>query len=544
MGDWNEATDPEGRVYYYNTSGETSWEKPRELYTDLELKLDQHGWKAGKTDDGKVYYYNTSTGESKWEIPTFPEGQKTSESSEPISDMQKSYENKSLLLQVSTKPKQEAEKTFISMLEEHGIDSTWSFNKIISELSSTDPRYWCVDDDPLWKRQMFEKYLSNRTEDQLLKEHSAVNKFKTAFVEMLKQNKEIHYYTRWVTAKRIIANEPIYKHSVVSEKIKRQTFSDYVEALRQERSNLRTENREQALLELREYLEEIIPGRSALLSWHDLSNKYLFENNSRFMSNKHFVLLTKEDVLKVYISIVEKFATQIEQEITKYQAVNYTKDRIARDKFKQLLKEFDHDIHSNTKWEDIYPLIKSDERFLSLLGRDGSSPLDLFLDVVEDKAITVNAQKSIAHQFLIDTKFQWLEDDESNILALKNVLGNSEQFKGIDDVDQNTIITKLLTDYHKKLSEQAQLTLRLEEQKKRYFTLLLQRLYSPPRTKPETWTMAVEQLKDFPEFNDLKDDEVRREIFEGFQVPSEISGPPPSTVNPKKRALAPVELDY
>ena len=66
---WKEAKDPQGRVYYYNDEGQTTWEKPEELFTAFEKRLLSHGWKSALTEDGKVYYYKPSTGETTWEAP-------------------------------------------------------------------------------------------------------------------------------------------------------------------------------------------------------------------------------------------------------------------------------------------------------------------------------------------------------------------------------------------------------------------------------------------------------------------------------------------
>lgn len=40
-------------------------------------------------------------------------------------------------------------------------------------------------------------------------------------------------------------------------------------------------------------------------------------------------------------------------------------------------------IKARTKWKEIYPLFRDDERYLSMLGNPGSNPLELFWDVVD-----------------------------------------------------------------------------------------------------------------------------------------------------------------
>ena len=37
-----------------------------------------------------------------------------------------------------------------------------------------------------------------------------------------------------------------------------------------------------------------------------------------------------------------------------------------------------------TKWKHIHPSIKDDERYLNMLGQPGSTPLDLFWDIMEE----------------------------------------------------------------------------------------------------------------------------------------------------------------
>lgn len=42
------------------------------------------------------------------------------------------------------------------------------------------------------------------------------------------------------------------------------------------------------------------------------------------------------------------------------------------------------DIKARVKWKDIYPKFSSDGRYLDMLGKPGSNPIELFWDVVDD----------------------------------------------------------------------------------------------------------------------------------------------------------------
>ena len=583
MSVWKEAKDANGRVYYYNTlTKKSTWEKPKELISQEELILRENGWRAAKTAEGKVYYYNPTTRETSWTLPAFekkvepikekqndaiPSAQadgnkigltdeRKKELSQSIREEGSQYANNSKLLNVRRRTKEEAEKEFITMLKDNQVDSTWSFSRIISELGTKDPRYWMVDDDPLWKKEMFEKYLSNRSADQLLKEHNEISKFKEAFQKMLENNSYIKYYTRWSTAKRLIADEPIYKHSVVNETTKRQTFQDYIDTLVDAQKESKKKLKTQALKELREYLSGILTTSSpeTFITWQQLVNHYVFDKSKRYMANRHFKVLTHEDVLNEYLKIVNTIENDLENKLNELRLRNYTRDRIARDNFKSLLKEMPIKIKANTKWSDIYPYIRSDPRFLHMLGRNGSSCLDLFLDFVDEQRMYIFAQRSIAQQTLIDQKFEWnnADGDEITKKNIEKVLANDQKFDKVDKEDISLITDGLIKQRNEKIQQKFENERRILEQKKHYFWLLLQRTYTKAgKPRPSTWDLASKELGESLEYKALGDDDnTRRQIFEDFKPESPAPTAESTTASltltaSKKRHLSPaVELDY
>lgn len=582
-GEWKDARDAKGRVYYYNVkTGKSQWEKPEALFTVQESLLSKHGWKVSKTPEGKIYYYHTESGKSQWDVPQFADENLSKSEAKNIEDVpQTAYIEKSseaevkvvpsmvkvkndqrdvsnlMILNPERKSKEEAEKEFIEMLQQNQVDSTWSFSKIISELGATDPRYWIVDDDPLWKQDVFDKYLTNRTEDQLLKERTETEKFKEAFEQMLRGKNQIKYYTRWSTVRRWIANEPIYKHSVVKEAVKRKTFQDYVKRLKEEREESIKSLKEQAIKELHEYLSNILLNPEnrtknkediPILTLQQLLNSYLFEKNKRFMANKHFKILTHADVLKVYLEILGEEEKTLHDKWRALSECCYTRDRIARDNFKGLLREPKLRIRANSNWNDVYPHFKNDERFLQLLGTDGSNALDFFLDYVEELNITIGAHRSMAQTLLIDKKFQWQDDDTKNRSGLIKVLEQNPNFEKVDKIDMDLVIDQLLKVRKEKLIQEAEVQQRILDQKKHLFKLMLHRLYRNLASKP-TWEAAYHQLEQTVEFKELASSDVSlKDLYEEFLAECSSIGPHVNTTIPKvskKRPLTPsIELDY
>ncbi|AQZ16440.1 PRP40 (YKL012W) [Zygosaccharomyces parabailii] len=561
---WKEATDGNGRVYYYHAkTGESRWEKPNELLSEQDLALAKFGWKSSRTTNGKTYYYNERTKESRWELPNLQKLEELQEperervESEPVEEGTKcnteKYSNSSQILCVPKKPKDEAEKDFIEMLKDNQVDSTWSFSRIISELGSRDPRYWMVKDDPLYRQEIFEKYLTNRSEDQLLQEHMETNKFNEAFWKMLESKPQVHYYTRWPTVKRLIADEPIYKHSVVKESVKKKRFLEYVGRLRDRHNESQQQIKAKALQELQDYLENIISSTDyknnsiPIIKWQTLLNSYLFENNKRYMANKHFAILTHEDVLREYLKMVDDVEQRMQNDLATLQKYNYTKDRIARDNFKHLLRSTNIEIRANSKWQDIYPLIKSNDGFLRMLGTGGSSPLDLFMDIVEEKRITLAAQRSIAQNLLIDKGFQWNgKDDSINRKAIKVLLTEEKDFQSVDSRDIDLIIDQLIELRIERIKKQKELEERAFEERKHFYKLMLQRIYGNGRSKPHSFEVALKDIQHTREFMELPSDETRRHLFDMFKPDvGPARGKPFAGPNVKKRQLTPnVDLDY
>lgn len=58
------------------------------------------------------------------------------------------------------------------------------------------------------------------------------------------------------------------------------------------------------------------------------------------------------------------------------------------------------EIRAGSKWKNIYPLIKDDKRYQNILGQSGSSPLDLFWDMVEDMERDIRLKRTLVEDVL------------------------------------------------------------------------------------------------------------------------------------------------
>ncbi|OUM54288.1 hypothetical protein BVG19_g3653 [[Candida] boidinii] len=503
---WEEVTDEEGRIYYYNSeTQQTQWDKPNELLSIIEKALVGTNWAQYTTDDGQIYYYDSVSGESIWSLPSeilenlkkngdFEEYENSitekdvgggaddsvdvvedenngtvKDTEIPIEDQSsntddtgtnenffsgndlidiekiiESNENvkesetdnliklnypffKSNLNKVSEDDKEE----FLKLLKIKKIDSNWSFNKLIKLLiDDNELIYWKID-DLLIKKNLFELYLINKSDEELQKIENAKEQYKIKFFKVL-DNYNIKYYTRWSTCSKLIIDEPIY--SLVPNKLKIEMFNEYTHKLKLNHDSETKKLKKLAINELDEYLTNQIKLKINS-NWSFILN--LIQNDKRFKENKHFNILNKLDILTVYESIMNKLYDEFNK-FTKFEKLkNYRSDRKARDNFKNYLNDLSIDntlkFNSNTSWFEFISIVKENENFLNFIGRRGSSPIDIWWDYLDKENQILKAKKDIVNQLLINNnnefKFEKFED-----LNDLNELNNFENFKNFEKI--------------------------------------------------------------------------------------------------------------
>lgn len=413
MGDWQEAHDDQGRVYFYNSvTQETSWENP-EVATSLL-------WRAYKTDDGKEYYYNETTGETTWDRPAELESQeetgKSTETEQKTEDEPKKEESTPLQLgekdkALSAEPvvkgaigeveeaknEEEAQEAFFGMLRQENVDSTWSFDRVIKTFIQ-NPVYWQVGDS-LRRKTLYDEYLVHRLQVESQNKTQLIESFRKNFVDVLSSYKKLGTLkssTRWSSIKKLLIAEdnPIFKHAILPDREIEEIYHEYVRGFTEEQNKEKDEKKNQASSELEAYLIQITLGQESQdLTWKELHSR--LQKDERFKANKHFQILTDLDMLKIYMDkIYPKIVEGIKLRIEKAEKQNYSADRSARAAFKSFLTK-NITINANTLFKDVFPEIENEDVFIELCGRNGLTPLELFWDVVDEKKLALKVKKDI-----------------------------------------------------------------------------------------------------------------------------------------------------
>jgi pre-mRNA-processing factor 40 len=275
---------------------------------------------------------------------------------------------------------EEAEAAFLKLLRRSGVQPDWTWEQTMRSIIK-DPQYRALK-DPKDRKAAFEKYAIEVRLQEKDRAKERLAKLRTDFNTMLKSHPEIKHYTRWKTARPIIEGETIFRSSS-DDNERRQLFEDYILELK--RANVEREviTRKAAMDELVEILHGL--NLEPYTRWSEAQG--IIQSNPRFSGDEKFKTLSKSDMLTAFenhIKSLERTFNDIRQQQKNQKS---RRERQNRDRFQGLLHELKTSgkIKAGSKWSQIHPLIQNDDRYTSMLGQAGSTPLDLFWDVVEEE---------------------------------------------------------------------------------------------------------------------------------------------------------------
>lgn len=275
---------------------------------------------------------------------------------------------------------EEAEAAFMKALKRAQVQPDWKWEQAI-HATIKDPQYRALK-DPKDREDAFKKYCIEAKNQEKERERDRLAKLKADFTSMLRSHPEIKYYTRWKSALPIISNESIFR-SAQDETERRQLFQEHIKTLKAEHDAKEADDIKTGKKELTRLLESLnLDGYTTMATLYEK-----LENNPEFNGSKLLKGLHKSEVLKT----LEDYAKKIEQQqVDKRQQEKHAqirRERQNRDSFIKLLEDLKvaGRLKIGTKWKDIYPLIEDDPRYTAMLGQQGSTPLDLFWDALEEE---------------------------------------------------------------------------------------------------------------------------------------------------------------
>ncbi|EXJ59264.1 hypothetical protein A1O7_06696 [Cladophialophora yegresii CBS 114405] len=433
-GPWREARAPDGRTYFYHTvTKETRWTKPTELMTPIEKALASQPWKEHSTPDGRKYYSHSETKQTTWEMPqqyrdalnsvqlppkpvqqapAFVAGGSTALQSYRERDdhipLERPRTENGITVPPITKEVvpdyssfEEAEAAFMKLLRRSNVQPDWTWEQTM-RATIKDPQYRALK-DPKDRKAAFEKYAVEVRQQEREKAKERLAKLRTDFGNMLRTHPEIKHYSRWKTIRPIIEGETVFR-STDNEDERKQLFEEYIVELKKQHIEQEAAARRSALDDLAAILNAL--NLEPYTRWSQAQQ--ILHNNERIQSDEKFKLLSKSDVLTAFENHIKSLERTFNDARQQQKATKARRERQNRDRFMELLQSLRSQgkITAGTKWMTILPEIEEDPRYVAVLGQAGSTPLDLFWDLVEEEERALRGRRNDVYDVLEDKRYE------------------------------------------------------------------------------------------------------------------------------------------
>ncbi|KAF8909298.1 pre-mRNA-processing protein prp40 [Gymnopilus junonius] len=597
MNIWTEHRNPEGRTYWFNTGTKQSvWEKPDELKTPFERALNQTKWKE-YFSGGRKYYYNTETKESKWDMPdelllVLEKVEKESQPQPPAkplavaapgftpvkgatqggltpaggaetssfsSTSQPNQQNgtslavgahtgalplaaNSVLPARPTLPDdpviphngfatiEEGEKAFTHLLRKAGVDANWTWDQTMRAII-TDPLYKALN-TLAEKKACWEKYTTNLKLKEQEEREARLSKLRPAIRNMLKGNPNVFHYTTFRTADKLFSQHPIWQQARI-ESERRLIFEEYVTELKEREVNETRAARTRSISKVVNLFKEL--GVDVVTRWRQAHE--MLTESEEWRSDPELRKLPTLDILLAFEDYSRVREREYEEQMRRAQVEKTRKERKAREAFKGLLEELTQSgiLKARTKWKQIYPLFKDDNRYLDMLGYPGSNPLELFWDAVDvldqklDAKVVIVEDAIKRHNARIGDNKEKSEDKMDVTEAPFAVTSETtvEQFSAVVSSEADASV-KALSDEHLELVFKTlrDAAVKKEADEKRRYERKQRHLQDDLRyamkklPEPIDITLKYEDvvplIESLPEYKALEDDDGRRAAFAKF----------------------------
>ncbi|KAI6708673.1 hypothetical protein PZA11_001563 [Diplocarpon coronariae] len=544
---WSEARNADGRVYYYNTiTKATQWTKPEDLMTPAERALANQPWKEYTAEGGRKYWYNTETKQSSWEMPdaykdalskeaatsipvatsapTFVAGGGFSaahidnpKDRDPLGETrQVAYGNDAngsrpqAFVPANTDPDystfDEAESAFLKLLRRQNVDPNWTWEQTMRSIIK-DPQYRSLK-DPKDRKAAFEKYAVEVRAQEKDRAKERIEKLRKDFAIMLRSHPEIKHYTRWKTARPIIEGETIFRSSKDDDE-RRQLFEDYIIELKKANAEREESTRREAIEELSEILKDL--DLEPYTRWSEAQG--IIQSNARFSGDQKFKSLTKSDLLTAFENHIKSLEKTFNDARQQEKNLKSRRERQNRDRFMSLLHELKKSdkIKAGSKWSKIYPLISKDARYQAMLGQSGSTPLDLFWDMVEEEERALRSTRNDVLDVLDDKRFEI-----SARTTLEEFLAWMQTDRRTANVDRDGMALIFERLYEKVSRRNEADSAQLERQQRRAVDSLrsLIKHLEPPIRVDDSFEKIRPRIERSDEYLALPTDELRQSAFD------------------------------
>lgn len=391
-----------------------------------------------------------------------------------------------------------AEEAFMHLLKREGIDETWTWDATMRKIV-LDPLFKALD-TLAQKQAAFDKWQQRLIKEKQEQREARIAELRPRLRRLFAQSGVIKSYSTMKTADKAFAADKYWRRAKPDER--RLLLDEYTAELRTHEAAARKQSKEHniaALTKLIRNLDITVASR-----WHDA--REIITRSDAFGADPQLAKMEPLDMLVVYDEYVRQLEKEYDEESRRLRAEHRRRARKARDAFKALLRELRDkgQLTRTSKWKATLPLIRSDERYTALLGLPGSTPLELWMDVVDDLQIAAEEgaariEGALKEPVKLDTTFEAFDE----LCTTASVSSGAEARREAFDV------------IHERLARVAAEEARRAERKRRHRIEDLRDALRKVRSieAETTYEAALPDMQDLPEFKILADED-RKVAFE------------------------------
>ncbi|GAA5848402.1 hypothetical protein JCM9279_006556 [Rhodotorula babjevae] len=437
----------DGRPYWSHPQHGSSWTKPRDLKTPLELEVDKCPWDEYETN-GRKYWVHRDSKETTWNMPS------------DISDIIQRFKRASEAAPTPPRPHPppnaptgpsspaltahtgalvapggayspaglparpafasspslgpspattgpgappsssgpavystfgDASRAFKAMLERLGVDRTWTWEVVMKE-AITDPAFRALH--TLSERKAaFEEFLVERDRRELAERDESLARCRKEWGKAMDKvgggvgfEDGVKSWWSWERGARVIGDKCKEAWALPRNDDERKIlFDEYIAKLRVQEETRKREMRGRNMDKVTAILQSLALDLAGPIRWADA--RALVMRTPEWHRDPELQRIEPIDLLTVYEDEVQRAEKELAEARARIAEDKRRRGRKARDDYNALLDELvaSKDLTAGTPWSSVYPLVSRDPRYLTLLGLPGSSsPLDLFWDRVDD----------------------------------------------------------------------------------------------------------------------------------------------------------------
>lgn len=422
------------------------------------------------------------------------------------------------IVDLNFKTKEDAEEAFYDVLRRHNVTPQWTWEQVLRE-TVTDPYFRSLR--TLGERKAaFEKYIEElkRKEREIKEKSMEKNRpaWRTALGRLSEGDYGMKSWWSWERASREIRTRMNDVWLMAKNDDERESlWREYMEELKTKEEIRQAEVRQYNIEKLAVILKNL-----------DLDPSVRFQDGLRIVrdtkewkDDPELQIIEPLDFLIVFEESIKRaeqeYAAQKQREkIEKQRLVRKT-----RQAYIDLLEELRAQgrIKSGTKWKEIYPLISKEERFQDVLCNPGSTPLELFWDIVDDLDQKIEEDSRIIENAMQERgfEFKYKPGEYTTFEELDSKIGDHLRVKNMKIEDRKAVYKGLIERHEQLLREEKR---RMERRLRHQIEDLRYglRKVEPPIGVETTYEDALPKFKDLPEYIDLKDEDARRSAFDKY----------------------------